>query len=366
MKRKFILIILGLASGVFAISFAPGAGANMGQKIMKKYKDSPNFKEDRFQNLEETVVMHKDAKPLQIMRQFMKKRENGKPPVPVKTIKLNADEFTAHTDNVTYAWLGHSTVLINFYGKVILTDPFLSERASPVSFAGTKKFVFTNDYYPEDLPVIDYVLLSHDHYDHLDYKTIKAIDAKVKQYISPLGVIEHLKRWGIDESKVTELDWWESFKQDDELKFISTPARHFSGRKLKRNTTQWCSYVIQQGNVQIYFSGDSGYGKHFKDIGDKFGPFDFAMLECGQYNANWSQIHMMPEETWQAALDLKAKKLMPLHWAKLELSLHSWIEPVERLLKAAEEDANKVIVPRIGEQVNLESNFSRSFWWRDL
>ena len=366
MKRKYKIILLVLVSGIIAISYSPGTGANMDRKIMKKYKNSPNFKDGRFQNQEETVVMHKDARPLKVMKEFMKKRENGKPPVPVQTEKLIADDFIAGTNQVKYAWLGHSTVLINFYGTIIITDPFLSERSSPVSFAGTKKFSFTNDYIPDELPDIDIVLISHDHYDHLDHKTVKALDSKVKKYITPLGVAAHLKRWGVDQNKISEIDWWEESNLDQELKVVSTPARHFSGRKLKRNTTQWCSFVIQNDTSKVYFSGDSGYGKHFKEIGDKYGPIDIAMLECGQYNKNWSQIHMMPEETWQAALDLKAKNMLPLHWAKLELSLHSWTDPVERLIDAASTDAKNVVVPKIGEILDLHSNYINTFWWRNL
>ena len=217
----------------------------------------------------------------------------------------------------------------------------------------------------EDLPPIDAVLLSHDHYDHLDYPSILKLKEKVGHFFVPLGLGSHLKHWGLAESKITELDWWQEI-QFFNLTFVCTPAQHFSGRGLSdRNKTLWASWVILTDKTRLFFSGDSGYFDGFTKIGNQYGPFDICLLECGQYNERWQEIHMMPEETLQAHLDLKGKILIPIHWGAFNLALHTWTEPPERLLKAARAHPEVIIsTPIIGQTVNLSAPIPQTTWWR--
>jgi L-ascorbate metabolism protein UlaG (beta-lactamase superfamily) len=263
-------------------------------------------------------------------------------------------------------WFGHSAILLQIDGKNILIDPMLGNAAAPVPFM-TKRFPYVQSLDLDVLPEIDAIIISHDHYDHLDYQTILVLKEKVKHFYTPLGVGSHLRSWGVDASKITELDWWQSTDFEG-LRFVATPARHFSGRSISdRNKTQWSSWVIVGAKEKIYFSGDSGYGPHFREIGTKYGPFDFAMLECGQYNERWEAIHMLPEQTVQAALDLKCKRMMPIHWGAFNLSLHSWTDPVERVTEAAAKHNLDVIVPVIGRRFSpAEDKFDTSYWWKAL
>jgi L-ascorbate metabolism protein UlaG (beta-lactamase superfamily) len=229
----------------------------------------------------------------------------------------------------------------------------------------TKNFAGTNVYNVDDMPPIDILLISHDHYDHLDYKTVLKLNNKVKHIITSLGVASHLEYWGFDMNKVTELDWHDT-KEIDGLKFTSQPARHFSGRSFKRAKTLWASFILKTKDWSIYLGADSGYDIHFKEIGEKHGPFDLAILESGQYNEAWHNIHMMPEETVQASIDLKAKTLLPVHWGKFSLSLHPWNEPIERLMKKAEELNVNTTTPLIGEPIIIGENYPAKKWWRSL
>jgi L-ascorbate metabolism protein UlaG (beta-lactamase superfamily) len=217
----------------------------------------------------------------------------------------------------------------------------------------------------EKLPQIDAVILSHDHYDHLDYGSITKLKSKVNQFFTPLGVGSHLTEWGIDSSKVKELDWWDEVQYGD-FTFACTPAQHFSGRRMgDRGATLWASWVIKTAENSIFFSGDSGYNAHFKEIGEKYGPFDFAMIECGQYNEQWKQIHMMPEQTVLAGIDLKAKLIMPIHWAAFKLAFHTWTDPIERVTKKAKEMNMPIATPMIGEPILIDkqNQFPHSDWW---
>ena len=299
------------------------------------------------------------------MMQFIRGVDNAKPQSPVTAKPLDT-VFDGNSKQLSMTWLGHSTLLIQMDGVKMITDPVFSKRTSPVSFAGTKAFDYMPNYQLEDLPELDYVLISHDHYDHLDYKTIDYLKNKVKAFVVPLGVAAHLVRWGVIEEKIIELDWYDEAKLEG-IKLTSTPARHFSGRGLtNRNSTLWCSYVIQGSSQSVFFSGDSGYGPHFKEIGEKYGPFDYCFMECGQYNPSWADIHMSPEESAQAFVDLKGKNLIPIHWAKFALALHAWTEPAERITKKADELNIKVSLPPVGALVNDETIDSYSErWWNE-
>lgn len=261
-------------------------------------------------------------------------------------------------------WFGHSAFLLQMDGKNILLDPMFGEVPAPAPFLGKKRFSAQLPIIVEKLPVIDVVIFSHDHYDHLDYGSVLALKDKVKQFITPLGVGSHLEKWGVPSNHIQELDWWQETNVED-ITFACTPAQHFSGRGLTdRGSTLWSSWVIKASDENLFFSGDSGYGDHFKDIGNAYGPFDFAMLECGQYNELWHAIHMMPEETAQAGIDLKAKKAMPIHWGAFKLAMHPWTEPVERVSAKAKELQLPLVTPKIGVPIVLgNEEQSSSKWW---
>jgi L-ascorbate metabolism protein UlaG (beta-lactamase superfamily) len=307
------------------------------------------YKNGQFQNQEETPMMTGDDSYFKLMRQFFKKIPNGVPEKAIQTFPFNKGQLNNSGQLIEYVWFGHSTLLINFKGTKILIDPVFSKNASPVPFSN-RSFSYAENYSIEQLPTIDWVLLSHDHYDHLDKKTIKKLKDKVGHFFVPLKVKRRLVKWGVPEDKITEADWWDSFNQASGITITAAPARHFSGRSLSdRNSTLWCSWVIKDRQNAVFCSGDSGYGRHFKIIGNELGPFDLTFIECGQYNQNWRFIHNMPEESVQAHIDLGGKKMIPIHWGKFKLSLHSWTEPIERAKTAAEKQKVDLTVPEVGK-----------------
>ncbi|MEO2259301.1 MBL fold metallo-hydrolase [Paenibacillus amylolyticus] len=295
------------------------------------------------------------------MRGNVERRPSGTMPMEICEL---AEIFSA-SDNPQVTWFGHSAFLLEIEGHRLLFDPMLSNRPSPVSWVGTKRYSTNLPIQPEDFPTLDAIIISHDHYDHLDYDSIRRLKDKTKRFIVPLGVRRRLIQLGVPSEQITEHNWWDelSFKG---LTLACTPARHFSGRGLfDRNSTLWCSWVIAGQHTKVFFSGDSGYGPHFKEIGSKYGPFDLTLMECGQYDERWSNIHMMPEETVQAHLDVGGKLLIPIHWAAFTLAYHAWNEPVERITKAAHALQVKIATPKIGEKVVLHTEkYPTHPWWR--
>ena len=284
--------------------------------------------------------------------------------MPIHSIdSLNLEE---KKDTNRLIWFGHSAFLLQLDGKNILIDPMLGNSPSPHPLLGTSRFKEELPITVEKLPKIDLVLISHDHYDHLDYGSIQQLKDKVQQFYVPLGVGTHLASWCIKDENISEFNWWDE-TSFEHLQLAFTPSRHFSGRGISDNsTTMWGSWVIKGNNKNIYFSGDSGYGPHFKAIGKKYGPFDFTMMECGQYDEKWSTIHMMPEETAQASLDVNAKVMMPIHWGSFALALHDWDDSIKRVLSKAKELEVNVTTPKIGEEIKLDNlNFNSIEWWEN-
>lgn len=336
-------------------------------KHLERLKQSPNYKKNAFQNLSATPMMRDDISYWKMMREFIKKNKDTVPPRVLPSVKTDLSKLDSLTPVIV--WFGHSSYFIRIENKNFLIDPVFSGNASPLSFM-IKAFRGSNIYKAEDMPVIDYLILTHDHYDHLDFRTVRKLRSKVSKIYCSLGVSSHLRYWGFDSNKIIEMDWWETQQLENDLPagrqgilLTAAPARHFSGRGIKRGQTFWSSFILNTKDHNLYLGGDSGYDSHFKEIGHKHGPFDIAILEAGQYNTMWPLIHMMPEETVQAAVDLKAKSLLPVHWAKFTLALHDWNEPVKRIIEKAKTLNMKVYVPKIGQPLILGDTFQTENWW---
>lgn len=355
-----ILLTIALAT-IFIINQEKFGKQPSGERL-NRIKQSPNFRDGQFQNLNFTPTFAEDVSKWEMVRDGIFKISKRKAPetnLPsIKTDLKNLDP----TKNVL-VWFGHSSYFMQIDGKRILVDPVFSGHASPFSFM-VKSFKGSDVYAPEDFPAIDYLFITHDHWDHLDYKTVKKL--KVGKIITGLGVGAHLERWGFAPAQITELDWNQSTELDPGFAITATPGRHFSGRGFKRNQSIWCSFVLQTSSKKIFVGGDSGYDTHFAKIGAEHGPFDLALLECGQYNKSWKYIHMMPEQTVQAAIDLKAKTLMPVHWGKFALALHAWDEPIIRVAKEAHRLNIPIIHPMIGEVVDLNNLGEQGEWWKEI
>lgn len=312
-----------------------------------RIKNSKNYKNGEFVNLSSTPAFAEGQNFFTVFYDFFFKKRNTEPGNIIETKKIDLDKLPK--DSNAIVWLGHSSYLLQIKNTRILVDPLIIGNAAPFDFFG-KPYKFSNQYSIDDFKNIDHILITHDHYDHLDYKTIIHYKDKVQSIITSLGVGSHLEHWGVSPEKIVELDWWENTVVNDiNLKITAAPARHFSGRLFKRNQTLWSSFVFEFDSTKYYIGGDSGYDKHFKTIGEKFGPFDLAILECGQYNKNWPYIHMMPEEVVQASIDLNANTTLPVHWSKFSLSLHEWDEPIKRFSNEADNKNIKYISPMIGE-----------------
>jgi L-ascorbate metabolism protein UlaG (beta-lactamase superfamily) len=281
-------------------------------------------------------------------------------PIPVRPLSRAA--LLAAPDNTLYR-LGHSTMLIKLAGEFYLTDPVFSERASPVQWAGPARF-HAPPIGIDDLPPIKAVILSHDHYDHLDHAAIRALAAKTAHFLAPLGVGDRLVDWGVDKTKVQQFDWWQGTAIDG-VRFVATPAQHFSGRTLRdRNSTLWASWVIVHDDLRVFFSGDTGYFSGFREIGAKYGPFDVALLETGAYDKRWPDVHMQPEETLQAFVDLGAKWLVPVHNGTFDLGMHRWQEPFDRIAALAQARGVAMATPEMGEALDLRAPQPGRPWWR--
>lgn len=366
LKKIMMTTLIAIASLVLLIIIAAFAFINLspqfGQKPegddLKRIEKSDNYKESSFLNLEKTEL----AGFFEVLPK-LPELLSSKGKVPEKEFDVSFGKQVIKEDSETYiTWYGHSAFLLESNNKRVLIDPMFGDIASPLPF-GSSRFDYNNPIPIESFTDIDVVLISHDHYDHLDYPTIDKIKTNVKLFVVPLGIGSHLKSWGVAESKIIELDWWQEY-QSGSFTFTSTPARHFSGRGITdNNATQWAGWAIKSSEANIFFSGDSGYGSHFKEIGEKLGPFDFAMIECGQYNESWHQIHMMPEESVTASKELGAKIAMPIHWGAFKLALHTWTDPVKRFVKESEKQGQQYITPTIGYRYQLNSEYKNTEWW---
>lgn len=305
----FLAIIVFLFIAIYIFMQQPPFGSLPAGEQLNTIKRSPNYKDGQFQNIHTTPQLTEGASMMSLLwKFFFVKNKNSKPPTVLPSKKT--DLFTLDPGGNFLTWFGHSSYYLQVDGKKILVDPVFSGSASPLSFT-TKSYPGSDVYSPADFPVIDYLFISHDHWDHLDYKTIVALKPKIKLVITGIGTGAHFVRWGFDKNKIIEKDWNQELVLDNGFKVNTIPARHFSGRTFKRNQSLWLSFVLQTPSLKLFLGGDSGYDDHFKKAGERFGPFDIAILECGQYNIYWKYIHMMPEETVQAGIDLNAKRYYP-------------------------------------------------------
>lgn len=358
------LLIVALIGSVYLFLQQPPFGKLPAGERLIRIARSPQCKDGAFQNTSPTPDLKEGVGYPKVLIDFVfAKSKRSKPTDRLPSRKTNLLTLSPNED--VLVWFGHSSYFLQVDGRTILVDPVLSGNASPVNFT-TKSFAGSDVYTADDLPEIDYLLISHDHWDHLDYETMLKLKAKVKRVITGLGTGAHLEHWGFDPARISEKDWNETVALDSGFSLTVTPARHFSGRGLTRNKALWVSFVLKTPTMNLFLGGDSGYDTHFAAIGNDRGPFDLAVLECGQYHEYWPYIHMMPEAVVRAAQDLKARRLMPVHWAKFELALHAWDEPIIRVTKEASRLNVPVVTPLIGEAVWLKRPQTFSAWWEGL
>ncbi|GGG41886.1 MBL fold metallo-hydrolase [Christiangramia forsetii] len=337
-------------------------GAKPTNQDLKKYSSSDNWDGNKFINLEKTGmnISFQDI-PKLLYKQFCEKK-GREPKIPIPVAEFKRKDFLAPSDNAKFIWYGHSVILMRIKGQTMLIDPMFGSNAAPISPFSVKRFSKNTLDIIEKLPGIDLLLISHDHYDHLDYDSIKLLKSKVKRFGVALGVSRHLKKWNIPMDNISEFDWWDKIDFEG-IEITFTPSRHFSGRGLKdRAKSLWGGWAFKTFNENIWFSGDGGYGKHFKEVGERLGPFDFGFMECGQYNEKWHQIHMFPEESVQAAIDAKADKIMAVHWAAFALAQHHWKDPIERFTIKAQEMGISNSRPQIGELFSVKSQQTKNWW----
>ena len=361
------LITLLIIIGVLFINLSPQFGGVASKQQQELFSKSKHYKDGKFLNNGGVKMEMSFKDSFKAMWILFKSNSKAEPNKNIAVQKIDSITIANYNSKTRFIWFGHSTFLLQIKGKNLLIDPMFGNVPAPNPLLGNKRFSNKLPIEIEKLPSIDAVLITHDHYDHLDYESIQKLKDKVNMFYTPLGIGIHLLKWGVEKERIIELDWWQEIKYD-ELTIRCTPAQHFSGRGISdREKTLWCSWIIQSDDENLFFSGDSGYASHFKEIGDQYGPFDFAFMECGQYNNLWPLVHMLPEETAQAGLDIKAKKMMPIHWGAFKLASHSWTDPVERISKKAKELNVDLVIPKIGEIIEIGLNDSEEIypWWRN-
>ncbi|HSF45297.1 MAG TPA: MBL fold metallo-hydrolase [Chitinophagaceae bacterium] len=365
MAFVIISLVLILLAGIFLFINRPEFGKTPAGETLKKVQRSPNYNKGSFQNINHTPALTEGVSYTRVMKEFFTAKTLDK--IPPKQLPAQKTDLLSldPTQNIL-VWFGHSSYFMQIDGKKILVDPVFSGNASPLP--GTmKSFPGSDVYTTDDIPEIDYLFITHDHWDHLDHKTMTRLRKKIRMIFTGLGVKDHLLHWGFQNTIIHENDWNDVIVPEHGFKIIAAPARHFSGRRFKRNTSLWLSFILLTPSLKLYLGGDSGYDGHFLDIGNQYGPFDLAILECGQYNKNWKYIHMMPEEVAQAAEDLRAEHTVLVHWAKFPLAQHAWNEPPARAVAEGERKGKSILTPMIGQAVLLhEPTKDNRKWWVEI
>jgi L-ascorbate metabolism protein UlaG (beta-lactamase superfamily) len=361
-KLKRIAVVLAVVVAVLLLvllqstEWLAALGGHPEGARLARVRRSPQYRNGRFRNQQPAALATGSYREMLRHQFFGKEQRAPLHPIPiVRTRPTDPSPLRA-------TWLGWSTVLVEIDGRNVLTDPIWSERCSPTMLVGPKRF------HPPpialaDLPPIDAVVISHDHYDHLDMTTVRALAARRAQFVVPLGIGAHLERWGIRPSQITELDWNESADVNG-LHITATPSRHYSGRHpLYQNQTLWASWVVKGPVHRFYFSGDTGYFDGFKRIGQEHGPFDLTLIKIGAYDPTWAEIHVNPEQAVQANLDLRGRVMLPVHWATFNLAFHAWREPADRVVAAARRAGVTLVVPRPGQAVDVGFPPPIDPWW---
>lgn len=360
-----LLIILVVVSAIY-LRFAPQLGGRWTSVDIARMEGSEAYQDGRFHNSDPAPIRMVDRSPGDSRLDFFKGRKERLPQSPIHTVFPDVERMiAAPSTGMSVTWFGHSTAIIEIEGLMLLTDPVFVPRPSPLPGLGPKAFPGSLAIRTDELPNFDAILISHDHYDHLDRRSILALVDSTDTIIVPLGVKAHLRRWKIPENKIVELDWWQSHEVRNGIKLTATPAQHFSGRNpFEQNRTLWAGWAIRGSSHSIFFGGDSGYSTEFSVIGDRCGPFDITMLDSAQYSIYWPAIHMHPHEVVKAHQDLGGDVLLPIHWGKFNLSLHHWTEPIERVLAEAEVTGVHVATPLIGETFRFGDPVPENTWWR--
>ncbi|MGE8440677.1 MAG: MBL fold metallo-hydrolase [Comamonas testosteroni] len=355
------ILLLG-AVGVIGYLQQPLFGDLPSGERLARNERSPNYADGAFHNQIDTPMRTTDQSELSMwMQTLFGEKGQVRPPGTIATAKTDLNALNPAQDLVI--WLGHSSYFVQLSGKRILIDPVFSTNAAPVPGA-VRAFNGTSIYTAQDMPEIDALLISHDHYDHLDYPSIKTLKPKVRQVVAGLGMGAHFATWGYDPGIVSEVDWYDAMKLTPELRIHITPARHFSGRTFKSDQSLWVGFALVSPQRRIFFSGDSGYAPHFTEIGRRFGPFDWVTVDTGQYDPRWANVHMNPEQAAQAAEDLQAKALTPGHVGRFSIAPHDWDDPFKRIVTASRGRNYALWTPKIGQPVYLDGR-AQSFtaWW---
>lgn len=364
MTFLFIFFILLCVVVSLFLNLHPVFGGNPSKEQKELYTKFDNYVDGKFVNQVSTTMDMSVSDYFSMMKENISGSADRNPANPISFSEIEWSKINSEEDSLT--WFGHSAFLLSIDNKKILVDPMLGPVASPVSFAGSKRYTGDMLRIIDEMPPIDAILITHDHYDHLDYPSIRKLKNKVGHFFVPHGVGSHLIRWGVEREKITELNWWDE-TEFQALTVALTPSKHFSGRGLfNRDTTLWGGWVVLGEKTRFYTSGDGGYGAHFKEIGEKYGPFDITLMEGGQYDKRWSWVHMTPEESIQAHSDVNGKNMMLIHWGAFTLAYHGWTEPIERaIIEAKKKDVN-LIAPKMGETVpiNGELSIPISSWWK--
>ncbi|MRI32530.1 hydrolase [Endozoicomonas sp. OPT23] len=361
MKRLTLILVV-------TILFITACGTLMNKQSTdnKQLTSSPQYSEtkDKFDNASPRT--NKVGLFAASKEYYFNKNSESVPITDIPVTPLLAEDFKPDPSApFKFVRLGHSSLMIQLNGKNWLLDPVFSQRVSPVQWAGPKRF-HEPPISLDELPEIEGVVISHNHYDHLDHGSIRKLKDKVNHFLVPLGLSSTLTSWGVEPEKVTELDWWDSIKLSG-IEFTATPSQHFSGRGLfDTDKTLWSSWAIKNDTTALFFSGDSGYFDGFKTIGEKLGPFDYSFMECGAYNKLWADVHMMPEESIQAFKDVKGKVMVPIHNGTFDLSTHAWFEPLERIQSLAEKDNIELLTPEMGQIVQQGKKQISKPWWQAL
>jgi L-ascorbate metabolism protein UlaG (beta-lactamase superfamily) len=360
-----ILILAALYFGGRQLLKHPRFGRLPSGARLERIKRSPNYRDGQFHNLSVTPNLAEGYSYTKIMWEFFMGSKAGQKPKS-RIPSTRTDLFDLDPIENVLVWFGHSSYFMQLDGKRMLVDPVLSGHASPFSFT-TNAFPGTDRYTPEDIPPIDLLFISHDHWDHLDYEAIIALKPKIGKIITGLGTGEHFESWGFDPSMIIEEDWNTRINLGEGFIVTTVPGRHFSGRLFSRNRALWTSFVLETPTKKIFIGGDSGYDTHFAKVGKQYGPFDLAILENGQYNEAWRYIHMLPDELPIAARDLNAKRVLAVHSGKFVLANHSWKEPLTKAVGNFEREGIPLITPMIGERVDLNDTSQRfTKWWESV